>query len=183
MFSGKTDALIDDYREAVAEAIPSLAIKPEIDTRHPQNAIVSHSGAQIPAVTARDISAVEAASSTVARVFVDEIQFFDEGLVSLIDALRNQGRDVVASGLDLDFRRHEFRTTAAVTASASQVRSLAARCGICGRAASLTQRLVDGRPAPLVQPTIMVGDRELYEARCVLCWERERAGDLEATAL
>jgi Thymidine kinase len=183
MFSGKTDALIGDYRDAVAEGVPSIAIKPELDTRHPQSEIVSHSGARIPAVAIRDTSAVAAVSSAAARVFVDEIQFFDERLITLIDALRNQGRNVVASGLDLDFRRKEFRTTAAVAASASRVRSLAARCGICGRAASLTQRLVDGRPAPLAQPAIMVGDRELYEARCALCWERERAGDLESNAL
>jgi len=180
MFSGKTDALIHDYREAVAQSRESLAIKPEIDTRHPRDEVVSHSGARIPAVAVRETSAIEAVVSTARCVFFDEIQFFDDKIVAVIEGLRGQGRDVVVAGLDLDFRRQPFTSTAAVAASASEVRSLVATCGVCGQAASLTQRLVDGRPAPLAQPTFVVGDRELYEARCVRCWERERVEDLEA---
>jgi len=45
-------------------------------------------------------------------------------------------------------------------------RALYARCG---RDAS--QRLIDGRPAPVSAPIILVGAEESYEARCRHCHE------------
>ncbi|HEV8225118.1 MAG TPA: hypothetical protein VGP74_07650 [Rubrobacteraceae bacterium] len=37
---------------------------------------------------------------------------------------------------------------------------------MCGRDASRSQRLIDGKPAPASAPTILVGAQENYEARC-----------------
>src|SRR5439155_17664588 len=48
--------------------------------------------------------------------------------------------------------------------------------------ASRNQRLVNGRPAPWESPTIMVGGRESYEARCRHCHKVPRA-DEDQTAL
>jgi thymidine kinase len=37
---------------------------------------------------------------------------------------------------------------------------------VCGQAATRTQRLIDGQPALYTDPVILVGAREVYEARC-----------------
>jgi thymidine kinase len=50
------------------------------------------------------------------------------------------------------------------------VDKLEAVCHRCGGAATMTQRLVDGRPAPFDGETIQVGALDSYEARCRACF-------------
>ncbi len=38
-------------------------------------------------------------------VAIDEVQFFDEGVVEVCEALAEQGRRVICAGLDMDFQR------------------------------------------------------------------------------
>jgi thymidine kinase len=169
MFSGKTDELIRRARAARAAGRTAVVAKPAIDTRHPPDVLVSHSGERIDAVTvARSADLLGLDADT---LLVDEVQFFDDELPAVLERI---GVDVVATGLDLDFRREPFPTTAALVAVADVVDRFTARCGRCGRAASVTQRLLNGRPAPLDDPVVRIGDDELYEPRCVDCWEAER---------
>jgi thymidine kinase len=51
------------------------------------------------------------------------------------------------------------------------VDKLEAVCHRCGGPATMTQRLVDGRPAPYGGETIQVGALDSYEARCRACFE------------
>jgi thymidine kinase len=51
------------------------------------------------------------------------------------------------------------------------VQKLQAVCHVCGGPATLSQRLVDGRPAPFDGPTLLVGGHERYEARCRVHFE------------
>src|SRR6266850_2260548 len=69
-----------------------------------------------------------------------------------------------------------------VVAVAEIVDKLQAICVVCGGPASRNQRLVNGRPALWESPTIMVGGRESYEARCRHCHKVPRA-DEDQTAL
>jgi len=171
MFSGKTDELI---RRARAETRPAVVLKPRIDTRHPPDRLVSHSGASIGAVTVTGGDDLASAVAAAAAVFVDEVQFLGGDLADVIASLQARGVDVVAAGLDLDFRRRPFAPTAALAAVADRVERFEARCGRCGRAATVTQRLVNGRPAPLDDAVVRIGDEELYEPRCEECWAAER---------
>jgi thymidine kinase len=54
---------------------------------------------------------------------------------------------------------------------AELVDKLQAVCHRCGGPATMTQRLVDGFPAPADGATIVVGAFEQYEARCRSCHE------------
>src|SRR5438093_1198155 len=67
-------------------------------------------------------------------------------------------------------------------AVAEIVDKLQAICVVCGGPVSRNQRLVNGRPALWESPTIMVGGRESYEARCRHCHKVPRA-DEDQTAL
>jgi thymidine kinase len=55
------------------------------------------------------------------------------------------------------------------------VDKLQAVCHRCGGAGTLTQRLVDGRPAPFAGETIQIGALDAYEARCRACYEPDPA--------
>ena len=50
------------------------------------------------------------------------------------------------------------------------VDKLEAVCHRCGGPATMTQRLVDGEPAPFGGETIQVGALDSYEARCRACF-------------
>jgi thymidine kinase len=104
-------------------------------------------------------------------VAVDEVQFFDDSVVDVVQDLADQGIRVICAGLDLDFRGRPFGPTPMLMAVAEYVTKLQAICLRCGGAASRTQRLIDGRPAHEDEPVIRVGAAEHYEARCRHCHE------------
>jgi thymidine kinase len=78
---------------------------------------------------------------------------------------------VVAAGLAQDFRGLPFGAMPTLLCVAEFVDKLEAVCHRCGGPATMTQRLVDGAPAPADSATIVVGAFEQYEARCRSCHE------------
>jgi thymidine kinase len=174
MFSGKTDELINRFERATENGTRVVAIKPARDGRHVPDRIVSHTEREIPARSVGPVEDFHSLGVSTELLLIDEIQFFEPDLGVVLKALRDQGVEIVAVGLDRDFRRAEFETTAQLARDASTVVRLAGTCSRCGDEALLTQRLVKGLPAPLDAPRLLVGDAGLYEPRCERCWEEER---------
>jgi thymidine kinase len=85
--------------------------------------------------------------------------------------LVDRGARVVAAGLAQDFRGLPFGSMPTLLALADYVDKLEAVCHRCGGPATLTQRLVDGKPAPFSGETVQIGARDSYEARCRACYE------------
>jgi thymidine kinase len=167
MFSGKTDELIRRLRRARIARQEIQVFKPSIDTRFEEGKVTSHAGSEFEAIAvtrAKDIPARLEAETTV--VGVDEAQFFDDGIVDVVQELADQGMRVIVAGLDTDFRGEPFGPMPALMARAERVDKLHAICMVCGDLASRTQRLIDGRPARYDDPVVVVGASELYEARC-----------------
>jgi thymidine kinase len=54
---------------------------------------------------------------------------------------------------------------------ADEVIKLRAICMKCGAPASHTYRVIDGKPAHMDDPLILIGATEAYEARCRNCFE------------
>jgi len=97
------------------------------------------------------------------------VQFFAAEIVLVIDVLVARGARVVAAGLDQDFRGLPFGAMPELLCRAELVDKLQAVCHRCGGPATMTQRLVDGHPAPADGATIVVGALDSYEARCRSC--------------
>ena len=85
-------------------------------------------------------------------------------------------------GLDQDFRGLPFGSMPELLCRAEFVDKLQAVCHRCGGPATMTQRLVDGRPAPADGATIVVGARDSYEARCRDCHILSEASGLHSVA-
>jgi thymidine kinase len=102
-------------------------------------------------------------------VAIDEAQFLDPEIVEISTVLASRGVRVVLAGTDTDFRGEPFGAMGELMAVAEMVDKLQAICVVCGDPACRNQRLLDGRPARYDSPTIMVGGRESYEARCRHC--------------
>lgn len=167
MFSGKTEELIRRVRRAQIAHQTIQVFKPEIDIRYHIERVTSHNGQDYTAQPCADSAQLRrciAADTTV--VAVDEAQFFDEGLLPLVESLAARGVRVIVAGLDLDFRGEPFGPMPLLMCLAEEVTKLHAICTVCGEDASRTQRLVNGQAARYDDPIIMVGAAEAYEARC-----------------
>lgn len=178
MFSGKTEELIRRLRRATIARQRVLLVKPQIDERYSATRVVSHSGASLESVAVpesrpRRLLSLQATTGATV-VGVDEAQFFFADLIGAVQELVRRGVRVVVAGLDMDFAGRPFGPMPALMALADEVLKLQAVCVRCGEPAVLTQRLIDGRPAPADAPTILVGGAETYEARCRRCHELER---------
>lgn len=167
MFCGKTDELIRRLRRASIAKQQVQVFKPSIDNRYSEDKVASHAGTEFdatPIEKAADIRANLDKNTTV--VAVDEAQFLDMEIVSIVNFMADQGIRVIVSGLDTDFRGEPFGPMPTLTAQAERVDKLHAICMVCGEDAARTQRLVDGKAAHYNDPVVIVGAEELYEARC-----------------
>ena len=170
MFSGKTEELIRRLRRAVIAKQQVQVFKPAIDTRYHVEKVTSHTGLDFearPVRCAADIAGLLDPETTV--VAVDEVQFFDDGIIEVCETLAESGKRVICAGLDTDFRGVPFGSMPALMARAEHVDKLHAICVVCGEEASRTQRLINGRPAAFDDPVVLVGAAEVYEARCREC--------------
>ena len=171
MFSGKSEELIRRLRRAEIAGQRALIVKPSIDNRYDVGHVVSHAGAKMRAVTAASGADVARLSAGYDAVGIDEVQFFDAAIVEAIETLVERGTRVVAAGLAQDFRGLPFGAMPTLLCVAEFVDKLEAVCHRCGGPATMTQRLVDGTPAPFGGATIQVGALDSYEARCRACFE------------
>jgi len=169
MFSGKSEELIRRLRRAEIAGQRALIVKPLIDDRYDVGHVVSHAGAKMRAVTATSGSEVGRLAQGYDAVGIDEVQFFDDDIVTAIADLVDRGARVVAAGLAQDFRGLPFGAMPTLLCVAEFVDKLEAVCHRCGGPATMTQRLVDGQPAPFEGETIQVGALDSYEARCRSC--------------
>ncbi len=167
MFSGKTEELIRRLRRAQIAKQQVQVFKPALDDRYHESAVSSHSGAELSAVPVPDAAGIRAAlRADVTVIGIDEVQFFDDGIVPLVRSLADEGLRVIMAGLDLDFRGEPFGMMPPLLCEAEYVDKLHAICMTCGEEACRTQRLVNGQPARYDDPIILVGASEAYEPRC-----------------
>ncbi len=173
MFSGKSEELIRRARRAMLARKKVQVFKSHLDERYGGVAtITSHDGRRY------DSESVSSSTEIMERVrpdtevvAIDEVQFLDDGIVDVANALADRGVRVILTGTDMDFRGEPFGAIAELLAVAETIDKLHAICMKCGRLATRNQRLIEGRPAPAEGPTVQVGGLESYEARCRDCHE------------
>jgi thymidine kinase len=172
MFAGKSEELIRLARRALYAGRKVQVFKPKVDDRYSARSVVTHEGVRHEAIAVSGVSELRTLIDPDAEtILIEESQFFDQSLVPLVQALADQGKDVVLAGLDQDFRREPFGPMAALLCIADEVLKLRAICMNCGNPASHTYRTIEGKPARWDDPTILIGATESYEARCRNCFK------------
>jgi thymidine kinase len=184
MFSGKSEELIRRVRRGIIARRKVQVFKSHFDTRFPGLYSVStHDGREIEATPVDSAAEIfRLVKSDTEVVAIDEAQFLDEEIVTVASALAARGIRVILAGTETDFRGEPFGPMGRLLAIAESVDKLQAICVICGDLATRNQRLVDGKPARYDSPTILIGGRETYEARCRHCHRVPRK-DEDQTAL
>lgn len=175
MYSRKSERLITQLGLHSRAQDSMLVIRHSSDNRyHPTN-IVSHDNKQFTAFNASNTREIEAFIKKTGRIQVlaiDEIQFFKNSrrLVSICLDQKDRGVSVYLAGLDTDFLKRPFRTTADIMAVADLIDKATPVCEVCKNInARWTQRLINNQPASRKSGLIVVGSTEgeiTYQARC-----------------
>ena len=166
MFSGKSEELIRRVRRAQIARQRVQIFKPRVDDRYATDEIVSHSDMKMPSLvvaTAREI--LDQVDDRTEVVGIDEGQFFDAGIVQVINTLADRGLRVIVAGLDQDFTGRPFEPMPQILAVAEYVDKTLAICMQCGAPANRTQRLTGSTDR------VVVGGAQDYEARCRRCFQ------------
>ena len=167
MFAGKSEELLRRINRLVYAKKKFLVFKPSIDNRYSETEVVSHNQHKYKAIALMDPKKIlDYYGNDLDAICIDEIQFFDEEIIDVIDFYANHGVRVIVAGLDMDFKGDPFMITAKLLAKAEYVTKLTAICTVCGKSATRTQRLINGEPASINDPVVLVGASESYEARC-----------------
>ena len=170
MFAGKTEELIRRVTRMEYAHKNFLVFKPLIDSRYSIDEVVSHSKYKKKAINIKEAKEIlPYITDDIQAIVVDEVQFFDESMISVLTNLANKGLRVICAGLDLDFKGKPFGIIPSLLAIAERITKLTAICMCCGEEATRTQRIIDGHEAYDDDPVVLVGAKESYEARCRRC--------------
>lgn len=165
MFAGKSELLIHRLKRASYAKKNIVAFKPAIDNRYSIVDIVAHSGhsyKSIPVAHASEI--MKHITDSIQVVGIDESQFFDSGIVAVVEILIARGIDVFVAGLDLDSYGKPFGSMPYLLSLADKVTKVSAVCMKCGTDATRSQRIVKSKGQ------VLIGGDDAYEARCRKCW-------------
>ncbi|MFI3301102.1 MAG: thymidine kinase [Candidatus Gastranaerophilales bacterium] len=173
MSCGKTEELLRRIKRCIIAKKKVKVISPEVDTRAKGDYIESRNGLWLDAIKVKhSIQILSLVKSDDEVIAIDELQFFDENIVKVITKLMDDGKKIIGTGLELDFKAEPFGSMPELMCIATSVQKLHAVCMKCGcEHGTRTQRLIDGKPADKNSPLIMIGGDETYEARCVKCYE------------
>lgn len=168
MFSGKTEELIRRLNRAKIAKQKVEIFKPSIDKRYDENDVVSHNENSIRSTPVNFADDILLLSGDCDVVGIDEVQFFDEQIVTVARKLAGQGKRVILAGLDMDFEGNPFEPMPKLMAIAEYVTKVNAICMKCGDLAAFSFRLSDAKEK------VVLGEKESYEARCRKCFYEDK---------
>ncbi|MCR5819604.1 MAG: thymidine kinase [Bacteroidaceae bacterium] len=164
MFSGKTEELIRRMKRAQFAKQKVEIFKPAIDTRYSEEDVVSHEGNSISSTPVESSASILLMGSDTDVIGIDEAQFFDDGIVDVVNEMASRGIRVIVAGLDLDFKGKPFGPMPALCAVADDVTKVHAICVRCGALAYVSHRIVAG------EKQVMLGETHEYEPLCRACY-------------
>ena len=142
MFSGKTEELIRRLKRAEFAGQKVEIFKPAVDTRYADEDVVSHDQNKVQSTPIEASSNLPLLASDCDVVGIDEAQFFDDGIIEVVNALANEGKRVIIAGLDMDFKGRPFGPMPNLMAIAEYVTKVHAICVKTGNLANYSHRKI-----------------------------------------
>jgi thymidine kinase len=164
MFSGKTEELIRRLKRVQIAGRKVEIFKPMTDKRYDPTDVVSHDASRIRSTPVENHYNILLLTSDVDVVGIDEAQFFDDGIVEVLEDLVLKGMRVIVTGLDMDFTGKPFGPVPALLARAEFITKLHAICARCGDSATYSFRRAK------IDDQILLGEKDVYEPRCRSCF-------------
>ena len=157
MFSGKTEELIRRLKRAKIANQKIQIFKPSLDSRN-NDYIESHDKNRIKSLTVKASYDVYDIGKDFDVIGIDEVQCFDDEIVSVCNSLANNGVRVIAAGLDMDYLGNPFGPMPNLMAIAEYVTKVHAICSKTGNIANYSYR------KNKEDSIILIGEKDEYEA-------------------
>ena len=157
MFSGKTEELIRRLKRAKIANQKIQIFKPSLDSRNNEY-IESHDKNRIKSLTVKTSYDVYDIGKDFDVIGIDEVQFFDDEIVSVCNSLANNGVRVIAAGLDMDYLGNPFGPMPNLMAIAEYVTKVHAICSKTGNIANYSYR------KNKEDSIILIGEKDEYKA-------------------
>ena len=182
MNSGKSLQLMAVAHNMDERHIPTLTIKPAIDTRDGEGIIHSRVGISRPCInfsTEENLfdlikeknEELFEVNSNLKWIFVDEAQFLTEEQVDqLSDVVDYLDINVMCYGLRTDFKSHLFPGSKRLFELADTIEEIKSTCE-CGRKTSINARVDKDGNVLKNGPQTLLGGEDRYISICRKCWK------------
>lgn len=174
MYSGKSTALYNTYKETLEKSKTLQAIKPNIDKRYSDKSILTHSKKEIPKEFVVNLSLNlpqeewKNINFGADVILIDEIQFFGTEIVDFVKRLLNIGKEIHAAGLDIDSKGDPFGKMPQLMSMANKVikfEGVCKKCGLLNATRTYRKREIENKDQ------VLIGGEDIYECRCYNCWK------------
>ena len=169
MFSGKTEELIRRLKRARIANLKTEIFKPALDNRYHELNVVSHDANFIISQPVTNSKTILMMAQDIDVIGIDEAQFFDDDICHVCETLALNGTRVIVAGLDMDYTGKPFGCMPQLLAIADYITKLHAICVHCGNIANFSYRKTKHNDQ------VVLGETDIYEPRCRVCFEKEDA--------
>jgi thymidine kinase len=157
MFSGKTEELIRRIKKVELADEKYIIFRPKIDSRNPENKIISHAKNEISASIVSSPNEILDLSVNYSVIGIDEAQFFDQSIVDVCNVLANKGHRLIIAGLDMDYEGNPFGPMPNLMACAEDVMKVHAVCVETGNPAGYSYRKDSS------DDLVLIGEKKEYK--------------------
>ena len=157
MFSGKTEELIRRIKKVELANEKYIIFRPKIDSRNPENKIISHAKNEISASIVSSPKEILDLSINYSVIGIDEAQFFDQSIVDVCNVLANKGHRLIIAGLDMDYEGNPFGPMPNLMACAEDVMKVHAVCVETGNPAGYSYRKDSS------DDLVLIGEKKEYK--------------------
>jgi thymidine kinase len=157
MFSGKTEELIRRIKKVELANEKYIIFRPKIDSRNPENKIISHAKNEISASIVSSPKEILDLSVNYPVIGIDEAQFFDLSIVDVCNLLANKGHRLIIAGLDMDYEGNPFGPMPNLMACAEDVMKVHAVCMETGNPAGYSYRKDNS------DDLVLIGEKKEYK--------------------
>jgi thymidine kinase len=157
MFSGKTEELIRRIKKVELADEKYIIFRPKIDSRNPENKIISHAKNEISASIVSSPKEILDLSVNYPVIGIDEAQFFDQSIVDVCNLLANKGHRLIIAGLDMDYEGNPFGPMPNLMACAEDVMKVHAVCMETGNPAGYSYRKDSS------DDLVLIGEKKEYK--------------------
>ena len=157
MFSGKTEELIRRIKKVELADEKYIIFRPKIDSRNPENKIISHAKNEISAIIVSSPKEILDLSVNYPVIGIDEAQFFGQSIVDVCNLLADKGHRLIIAGLDMDFEGNPFGPMPNLMACAEDVMKVHAVCMETGNPAGYSYRIDNS------DDLVLIGEKKEYK--------------------
>ncbi len=165
MFSGKTTELFRRIKRYTAAHEDCIVIRYDKDNRYSAQHASTHDKEMLRATGAATLASVVDLVEDYDVVGIDEGQFYPD-VVEMSELFASQGKKVVISALDGDFRRKPFGRVLELVPMAESITKLTAVCTFCHADAPFTRRITSETAIEVI------GGADKYVASCRACFDK-----------